>query len=829
MYEGHFNLTSDPFRLLPDPGICFPHKSCARAWSYLRYAVKRGEGIVVVIGPPGSGKTTLADRLLKELNPSKTVSARLIAHDLSPTDLLRKLAYAFGLPAEGMDRAMLAHRIERYLFGLEQTNRRALVVIDEAQTLSNPALEAMRLLTDLQSRSNPVLQLILMGQPELEAAMSAPGMEQFQHRVIASCRLLPMDLTETKAYLEYRLDHAGWRGDPTFDGPAVMAIYRHSGGLPRHVNKIGSRLLLHASSEDIHALTEREVLAVVRDLRDELIAPKDTGGSVELSSGEIPDSVYELVLVPNTRPSTSGRPAARSLTGLYPKDEASKPRSRPRRAVPSVPPRVQAEEDAAAAARPARRAPQLPKRPARRAISWRRIWRVVLVRLRTWGGQLRAAIVDRLEPSPRHWPVASLGILVAVGLAVAVWQSGAGYDPDDAEVAEVAVDQPDPAGREILATPSGAVWPGATSPKGPDFETALVGDSTAELVAREIPGSLAVSSDLMTKDMVDQLVGVDQDLDRVVVSRVGDDVAVSFFGAARTTSVAPDPAHALGPSHTAPAVAKTEQAMLAAAEIAPTDKSLAAQSLSLSESSPAVRPATAEDVPAAPLGQAPDAIVWSSDTEPASADLANADLVTATVGVDGLEEGGSLGVPSGGPIEPNAPRYPALDSDGSAVFKEQREAQARAEVERLAALAERAMVRYRFLLPKKDSAYVYYQRILALEPENAVAAAGLDRIVGKYREISSKALGENDFDKAKLYVARALRVNPHDADALALRRAIDDAISDAELARRTAIELEAIEREALRLSQLRQKAVPPPKKELSNFERLMLSVEGRAQ
>ena len=208
MYETFYKLSSDPFRLLPDPEICFPHRSCAKAWAYLRYALKRREGIVVVTGPPGSGKTTLAERLLNELNPAHTVSVRLIADDLNPTDLLRKLAYSFGLPAEAMDRAMLAHRIERYLIQLEHGNRQALVLIDEAQTLSHQALEAMRLLTDLQSRSRPVLQLFLLGQEGLEDVMSSPGMAQFQQRVIASCRLDKMDLAETKAYIEYRLAYA---------------------------------------------------------------------------------------------------------------------------------------------------------------------------------------------------------------------------------------------------------------------------------------------------------------------------------------------------------------------------------------------------------------------------------------------------------------------------------------------------------------------------------------------------------------------------------------------------------------------------------------------
>ena len=312
MYEAFFNLSGDPFRLLPDPGICFPHKSCARAWAYLRYAVKRGEGIVVITGRPGSGKTTLAQRLLTELNPSQTVSVQLIAHDLSATDLLRKLAYAFGVQAEGMDRAMLAHRIERYLAELERSNRRALVVIDEAQTLSHHALEAMRLLTDLQSHSRPVLQMILLGQNELEDVMSAPGMEQFQHRVIASCRLQTMDLKETKSYLEYRLAYADWRGDPSIDGTAVMAIYRNSNGLPRHVNKICSRLFLHASSEEIHQISEDDVQAVVSDLKEELLAPLTMGDAVASEPPDMPDSVDELALVPGAEPAAP-HPYALSL------------------------------------------------------------------------------------------------------------------------------------------------------------------------------------------------------------------------------------------------------------------------------------------------------------------------------------------------------------------------------------------------------------------------------------------------------------------------------------------------------------------------------------
>ena len=141
--------------------------------------------------------------------------------------------------------------------------------------------------------------------------MCAPGMAQFQQRVIASSRLARMDLAETKAYLEYRLGFADWRGDPSINGPAVMAIYRASRGLPRHVNKICSRLLLHGCTEEKHVLKQRDVLTVVQDLRHELLAPMEDEPEIsEDVAGTAFDSVYELALVPASRPAATAKPVS---------------------------------------------------------------------------------------------------------------------------------------------------------------------------------------------------------------------------------------------------------------------------------------------------------------------------------------------------------------------------------------------------------------------------------------------------------------------------------------------------------------------------------------
>ena len=279
MYESFYQLAANPFRLAPDPNFCFSHSGYKRAREYLEYVLEQGEGFVMVTGRPGTGKTMLAETFLDEINVNQVTAKRITASNYSADDLLRSVAYAYGIDASNIDLATLRHQIQRYLLSQEQVGRRVLLIIDEAQALQHSALEELRILADLQSKSRLMLQLFLIGQESLQDLMRTPEMEQFQQRVIANYHLEPLNLIDTKAYIEFRLIAAGWNGDPDFTGPAVHSIYQLSRGVPRHINKICNRLLLLGYGKSAHTIDVTDVSAISMEMRDELLAPMGSADS----------------------------------------------------------------------------------------------------------------------------------------------------------------------------------------------------------------------------------------------------------------------------------------------------------------------------------------------------------------------------------------------------------------------------------------------------------------------------------------------------------------------------------------------------------------------
>ena len=276
MYDRFYQLTAEPFRLSPDHRFCFNHKSYAKAKAYMQYAFERAEGFVMVTGRPGTGKSTLVNDLVDTLSSSGAKVAKLVSTQLEASDLLRMVAHSFGLQTENLDKATILQRLDKLLMSLHNDGRRALLIIDEAQDLSQSAMEELRLLTNLQLNSQPLMQIFLLGQEELRALVQAPGMEQVQQRLVAACHLEQLKEDETKSYIIHRLEQVGWQGDPAISNAVYPVIFRFTAGIPRRINQACSRLFLHGSVEGSHKLGVEDARTVINELQQEQLTFSDS-------------------------------------------------------------------------------------------------------------------------------------------------------------------------------------------------------------------------------------------------------------------------------------------------------------------------------------------------------------------------------------------------------------------------------------------------------------------------------------------------------------------------------------------------------------------------
>jgi general secretion pathway protein A len=300
MYEAFYGLTGKPFQLNPDPEFFFASRGHARAYAYLQYGLYQSEGFLVVTGDVGAGKTTLARSLLKRLDATKVVAAQIVTTQLDAEELLRAVAATFGVPSRTNDKAQLLANLEAYFVSLVLERKRALLVVDEAQNLTARAVEELRMLSNFQLDNRALLQSFLVGQPELRQVLHSGQLQQLRQRVIASYHLGPMDKTETGSYVEHRLKHVGWKGDPAFDAVAFEAIHAASGGIPRRVNLVCNRVMLAGYLGEKHQIGAADVRAVANEIQRELgpetianpmvpvtSAPRIGGGNPSVPVGQL--------------------------------------------------------------------------------------------------------------------------------------------------------------------------------------------------------------------------------------------------------------------------------------------------------------------------------------------------------------------------------------------------------------------------------------------------------------------------------------------------------------------------------------------------------------
>jgi len=270
LYENFYHFTATPFLLTPDSRFFFGRKGHSKAIAHLNYGLAQGEGFIVVTGEVGAGKTTLVEWLRSQMDEKAFTIARVSTTQVSENDLFRLAMAGFGLVDERADKSALLHRFEGVLRAHQEQGRRCLLVVDEAQNLSMPALEELRMLSNITIDGRTSLQTILLGQPQFRRMLADPQLEQLRQRVLTSYHLGPLSQDETRAYIEHRLLAVGWNGDPHWDEGAFDAVYRHTDGIPRRINRLCSRILLYGVLEEAHTITPAIIDQTAAELTQDL-------------------------------------------------------------------------------------------------------------------------------------------------------------------------------------------------------------------------------------------------------------------------------------------------------------------------------------------------------------------------------------------------------------------------------------------------------------------------------------------------------------------------------------------------------------------------------
>lgn len=264
-YLQHFNLNEQPFRLTPDPEFVFWSKQHARAKAYMESTIWLADGFVVITGDIGSGKTTLLQSFLSELDDD-VVYAVVSQTQLKTTEFLQAILTEFGFKPFDKSKVELLDMLNMYLIEQYASGKKVVLIVDEAQNLTEKVLEEIRLLSGIETHKEKVLRIILAGQPELKQTIESDRLKQLVQRVRLRFHLGPLDSRELKDYIDHRLTVAGHQGDPLFGEDTFETIYRFTGGVPRLINTLCDTALLCAFAEDRPYVALDDVEAAIEEL-----------------------------------------------------------------------------------------------------------------------------------------------------------------------------------------------------------------------------------------------------------------------------------------------------------------------------------------------------------------------------------------------------------------------------------------------------------------------------------------------------------------------------------------------------------------------------------